>query len=119
MLPSRPKAVLISLVVSYLLSAVLLFVLTFILYRLKLKESQLTPAIYLLYALSCFVGGLLCGKALRTRRFFWGMLTGILYFLALFLASTLLRHGTIPEPSRLLPVFICCAVGGTIGGILS
>ena len=95
MLPSRPKAVLISLVASYLLSALLLFILTFVLYRLKLKESQIAPAVYALYAISCFAGGLLCGKALRTRRFFWGLLTGVLYFLALFTASLLLRHGLV------------------------
>ena len=47
MLPSRPKAVLISLVASYLLSALLLFILTFVLYRLKLKESQIAPAFFL------------------------------------------------------------------------
>ncbi len=69
MLPSRPKAVLISLVASYLLSALLLFILAFVLYKLKLKESQIAPAVYALYAISCFAGGLLCGKALRTRRF--------------------------------------------------
>ena len=52
MLPSRPKALLISLVASYLLSAVLLFILTFVLYRLKLTESQITPAVDLLYGIS-------------------------------------------------------------------
>lgn len=119
MLPSRPKAVLISLVASYLLSALLLFILTFVLYRLKLKESQIAPAVYALYVISCLVGGLLCGKALRSRRFFWGLLTGILYFLALFAASILLRHGQVPEFSRMLPVLACCAAGGTVGGILS
>ena len=93
MLPSRPKAVLISLVASYLLSALLLFILAFVLYKLKLKESQIAPAVCALYAISCFAGGLLCGKALRTRRFFWGLLTGVLYFLALFTVSILLRHG--------------------------
>ena len=51
MLPSRPKAVLISLVASYLLSALLLFILTFVLYRLKLKESQIAPAVYALYGI--------------------------------------------------------------------
>ena len=119
MLPSRPKAVLISLVASYLLSALLLFILTFILYRLKLKESQIAPAVYALYVISCLVGGLLCGKALHSRRFFWGLLTGMLYFLALFAASILLRHGQVPEFSRMMPVLACCAAGGTVGGILS
>ena len=119
MLPSRPKAVLISLVASYLLSALLLFILTLVLYRLKLKESQITPAVYALYVISCLAGGLLCGKALRTRRFFWGLLTGMLYFLALLAASGLLRHGQMPELTRMLPVLACCAAGGMIGGILS
>ena len=109
MLPSRPKAVLISLVASYLLSALLLFILAFVLYKLKLKESQIAQT----------AGGLLCGKALRTRRFFWGLLTGVLYFLALFTVSILLRHGQMPEPSRMIPVLACCAAGGTVGGILS
>ena len=72
MLPSRPKAVLISLVASYLLSALLLFILTFVLYRLKLKESQIAPAVYALYAISCFAGGLLCGKAAAYPAFFLG-----------------------------------------------
>lgn len=119
MLPSRPKAILISLVVSYLLSALLLFFLAFVMYRLKLKESQIAPAVCLLYILSCFTGGLLCGKALRTRRFFWGLLTGVLYFLALFAASIVLRHGQVPEFSRMLPVLACCAAGGMAGGIVS
>ena len=104
MLPSRPKALLISLVASYLLSAVLLFILTFVLYRLKLKESQITPAVYLLYGISCFAGGLL---------------TGLLYFLALFAASVLLRQGRVPDFSHVLPVLACCAAGGMAGGILS
>ena len=119
MLPSRPKALLISLVASYLLSAVLLFILTFVLYRLKLKESQITPAVYLLYGISCFAGGLLCGKALRTRRFFRGLLPRLLYFMALFAASVLLRQGRIPDFSHVLPVLACCAAGGMAGGILS
>ena len=119
MLPSRPKALLISLVASYLLSAVLLFILTFILYKLKLRESQITPAVYLLYGISCFAGGLLCGKALRTRRFLWGLLTGVLYFIALFSASILLRQGRVPDISHVLPVLACCVAGGMAGGILS
>ncbi len=119
MLPSRPKAVLLSLVASFLLSALLLLVLTVVLYRLKLKEAQIAPAVYAIYAISCFTGGLLCGRALGSRRFLWGAFMGILYFLALCTASVLLRHGRLPEFSQLAPVLACCAAGGMTGGILS
>lgn len=119
MLPSRPKAVLISLVASYLLSALLLFILTFVLYRLKLKESQVAPRGLCPLCHLLLRGRAALRQALRTRRFFWGLLTGVLYFLALFTASLLLRHGQVPELSRILPVLACCAAGGMAGGILS
>ena len=119
MLPSRPKAVLISLVASYLLSALLLFILTFVLYRLKLKESQIAPAVYALYAISCFAGGLLCGKAVRTRRFFWGLLTGILYFALLFLITLGVQHTLESSAANILTTLLLCAGGGMLGGMLS
>ena len=119
MLPSRPKAVLISLLASYLLSALLLFILTLVLYRLKLKESQITPAVYALYVISCLAGGLLCGKALRTRRFFWGLLSGMFYFLILFAASWAMDPRASIQAARSLMVLGVCAFGGTLGGMLS
>ena len=33
--------------------------------------------------------------------------------------ALLLRHGQVPELSRMLPVLACCAAGGMAGGILS
>ncbi len=116
---SRPKVLLRSLIISYLLSGVLLLTLSFVLYKLKLKEEQINTAVYGVYVVSCLIGGLLSGKAIKTRRFFWGLLTGLLYFLILFAASLLTRQGTPPESSRMLTVLACCAAGGMAGGMMS
>ncbi|MCC8060676.1 MAG: TIGR04086 family membrane protein [Clostridiales bacterium] len=119
--PSKPKALLRSLLVSYLVSGILLLVLSLILYRLKLKEAQVNTAVYVIYLLACLTGGLLAGKALISRRFFWGLLSGLLYFAVLAAVSWLLRRGTAGTTSmeQTTAVLACCAAGGIIGGIMS
>ena len=80
-----------SLLISYLLSALLLTLLAFGLYRLKLSPARVSAGIYGIYGISCFIGGMLAGKGLPNRRFFWGLLSGLLYFLVLALMSFLLH----------------------------
>lgn len=116
---SIPKVLLRSLVVSYLLSGILLLALSFALYRLKLKEPQINLAVFLVYGIACLTGGLLAGKGIASRRFFWGLLSGILYFAVLFLVSWLMGHGAVPEFSRSMSVLSCCIAGGMIGGMMS
>lgn len=117
--PSKPKALLRSLIFSYLLSGILLLIMSFALYELKLKEAQINLAVYAIYVISCLTGGILTGKALQNRRFFWGLLTGLLYFLILFAVSWIMKQGTSADSSRILTVLACCAAGGTVGGMLS
>lgn len=116
---SKPKILLRSLIVSYLCSAVLLLALSFLFYKLKLKEAQINTAVYLIYGIVCFLGGLLAGKGIRSRRFFWGLLTGLLYFLVLYGVSWAMNRGTAPDFSRSMTVLACCIGGGTIGGMIS
>lgn len=116
---SKPKVILRALLLSYLLSGFLLFLVAFILYRLKLKEGQINLAIYFIYGAACVLGGLLSGKAIQNRRFFWGLLTGLLYFTVLFFVSWIMNHGILPAPETMAPVLACCAAGGTAGGMLS
>lgn len=116
---SKPKILLRSLIISYLFSAVLLLGLSFLFYRLKLKEAQINTAVYLIYVAVCFFGGLLAGKGIRSRRFFWGMLAGLLYFLVLYAMSWIMSRGTMPAVSRSMTVMACCIAGGTLGGMLS
>ena len=113
------KPLLRSLFISYALSALFLGALAFALYKLRLGESLVNLLIFAVYFAACFAGGFFTGRKVRNRRFFWGLLTGLLYFLALFAASVLLRQGRVPDFSHVLPVLACCAAGGMAGGILS
>lgn len=117
--PSKPKALLISLLFSYLLSGILLLLISLALYKWNLKEEQIGLFVYLVYAISCFAGGIFAGKRIRTRRFFWGFLNGMLYFIILFLISIPI-NGTLPHNTQqILLSLSCCLAGGMIGGMIS
>ncbi len=117
----KSKALLRSLLLSYLLSGLLLLILSFALYRMKLSESQINSAIYVIYVAACLFGGFLAGKAIRSQRFFWGLLTGLAYFAILFAVSWLIgqKNNTIPDISHAMTVMGCCVSGGIAGGIFS
>ncbi|HIT65596.1 MAG TPA: TIGR04086 family membrane protein [Candidatus Ventrimonas merdavium] len=116
---SKPQTLLRALLVSYLLSGVLLILLSLALYRLKLPEEQINLAVYGVYAAACFFGGFLSGRSIKSRRFFWGLITGLLYFAVLTAVSFLTAHGDAPDTSRLASVLAVCAAAGTAGGMMS
>ena len=73
---SAPKVFLRSLLVSYLLSALLLLAVSFALYRFRLKEGQVRIAVHAIYMLSCALAGFLAGKGLKKGRSSWASLWG-------------------------------------------
>lgn len=124
----QPKSLLCALLISYLFSGVLLLLLSLAVWKMQLSEQTTGVLIFAVYALSCFAGGFTCARLIRSRRFFWGLLTGLLYVLILTAFSKIfgagpqqapLAENTIPEPasSALLQTVICCAASGMIGGI--
>ena len=115
----NPKLFLSSLLFSYLLSGILLVVISFALYRFRLKESQIQMAVILVYVLSCALAGFLAGKGLRRQRFFCGLLAGVLYFLVLMAVSFLLEKGLAPSIQQIAMVLAICAGSGILGGVLS
>lgn len=85
-----------ALIATYILSGILLAILSFALFKFRLPENQVNLAVCAVYILSCFFGGIIAGKTMRTRRFFWGLVLGTLYFL--FISSR--RWETVSSPSR-------------------
>lgn len=110
------KPMLRSLLISYVLSGILLAALALALYKLRLKEGQVNLMVYAVYLLTCLSGGFLAGKRIRQRRFFWGLLSGLLYFLVLFAVSWAMNMGSAIDMERSVTVMGICALGGTIGG---
>ena len=108
-----------ALILAYVLSILMMLLLTFLMYRFRLPESQITLGIYAVYILSCLSGGILAGKSMKTRRFFWGLLTGLLYFGVLFGMSFLQEQSITSEWPQILTVMGICAASGMAGGMIS
>ena len=87
-----------TLIVTYVISAVLLAALSFALFQFHLREPEVNAAVNVGYILSCLLGGLIAGKTMKTRRFLWGLLIGLLYFLFLFCMSMAQSGGMTAEP---------------------
>jgi len=119
----RPRvsvlAILKILLAMYFLTGVLLLVLSAMLYKMQLSDSAVSVGIVLIYVVSGFLGGFLSGKVMKTRRFFWGMIMGGIYFLILILGSILFQKGINMEISRFFTTLILCTASGMIGGMVS
>ena len=105
--------------VTYVLTAVFLLILAFSLYQFHLSEGQVHLGVNAIYIASCFIGGILAGKAARVRRFVWGLITGSVYFLVLFAASWLIHKGIGSSVQELALIYAMCAGSGTVGGMVS
>ena len=60
-----------TLIIAYVITAVLLLLTAFGLYRLHLSDWQVMAAVVIIYALSCFAGGYILAKAQKSRRMLW------------------------------------------------
>ncbi len=108
-----------SLLISYIISGLLLFILAFLMLKMDLSGTIVNVGVVVIYILSSFVGGFLMGKNSDQRRFIWGLITGVLYFLILVIISLIMNTFTGMDTSRLLSAFLVCAFSGMLGGMLS
>ena len=117
----QPKVIWIlkALLVSYIVTGIFLLILALLLYKFNLDEPKVTMGILVTYVLSTFAGGLLLGKFVGERRFFWGLVLGCVYFALLLGVSVAVNHDFGSNGMNLMTTMFLCAGGGMIGGMVS
>lgn len=118
-LRQRALDMLKALLCSYIVTGILLLVLTLLLYKAGLSEENVNAGIILIYVISTFAGGFVMGKLSGRRRFLWGLLSGILYFILLLAISAGIYHSLTSDAGDLITTFALCAGGGMLGGMIS
>lgn len=108
-----------ALLCAYVVTGIMLLVLTLLLYKMGLSEENVNAGIILTYVISTFSGGFVIGKLMRRRKFLWGLLAGVLYFVLLFLISLGVYHSLQGGMADMLTTFLLCAGGGMLGGMVS
>ncbi len=109
--------------IMYVVSAVLLLMLSALLYNFELSEATIKIGVVAIYILSGFVGGFWMGKQMQDKKYLWGLMIGGIYFVLLFVVSLVIKVGTGEELSielvRIVTTLLLCAVSGMAGGMIS
>ena len=108
-----------ALLFSYVVTGINLLLLSVLLYKFEWNEHLVSAAIVAVYVLSTVVGGIVIGKLVRTRRFFWGLLLGNLYFILLLVITIILYRSLSGNGLNMLTAWILCTGGGMTGGMIS
>jgi putative membrane protein (TIGR04086 family) len=112
-------ALLFDLLGAYIITAISLFVLALLLYRFQITKSVIGVGIILTYLVSCFFAGNRAGKKMKQKRFLWGGIMGMAYFVVLLLISVGVNQSFGAIADSLLTTLILCVGGGMLGGMLS
>lgn len=107
------------LILAYVVTGFMLLLVALLLYKVRLSAKAVAVSIILIYIIATFLAGFLAGKKLKSRKFMWGLLLGISYFLILVLISLAVNHSVSDLTNSLLTTLLLCAGGGMLGGMLS
>ncbi len=107
------------LILAYFITGLLLLVAAFMMYKLKLSQSQVRIFIMVIYGITTIVAGLVYGKLKRGRRALNGAFIGMMYFLVLTLVSMIINKGFYDDMKKAVISLIICVTGGVLGGIMS
>ena len=108
-----------SLLASYIVTGILLLVLTFFMYKFELNEKIVSAAIVGIYVVSTLIGGMIIGKLTKSKRYLWGMVLGIIYFVLLLLITLGVYRTLNGDSVSIVTSLILCAGGRMTGGMIS
>lgn len=112
------KNYMIILVIQILLTVVILFATSAIIWKCAGDESMVSAVVTGTYIIVSLVGGFTAGKMFEKNRYLWGILAGILYFAVLIAAGAAIFK-TFKYESSMIINGIICMTSGMVGGMIS
>lgn len=109
----------VCLLIAYLVTGLLLLLLAFLAYKANLSEQGTGIGILVIYIVSSFVAGFITGKKSKKRKFLFGALMGLCYFLVLLALSVGIHDKVAPGAVAKWMGALLCLGGGMLGGMLS
>jgi putative membrane protein (TIGR04086 family) len=107
------------LLISYIITAFMLLLLSFLMLKLDLPSMIISGGINFAYIISAFIGGFYVGKKIEQRKFIWGLVMGVFYFIVLLVISLMMNRVSPMPLGSLFTVFIICGLSGMLGGMIS
>ncbi len=107
-----------SVVIAYVLTAIVLLVFSFIMYKMKISIAAAGGGILFTYVISCLVGGFVFSGALAEKKYLGGGLFGVVYFVIVYCVSALWNQSLAVAMPGMLTAFLICVFSGMLGGML-
>lgn len=104
---------------AWLVTGLLLLLLSFLIYRLAIPENMIAIGILLIYVAGNLFGGFVAGKGVFGKHYLAGMIVGGIYFLLLLLLSLLVNHTIRDFGGNFFTTLAICIGSGTLGGMFS
>lgn len=106
------------LLAAYILSALVILVLAFILFQWDAAEAVIRGGIIFTYVISSFACGMVVSKQQSGRRYLWGILAGGAYYAVLVIISMICNRAVFTGIAGIVPVLFFCLSGGMLGGMM-
>ncbi len=107
-----------SVVLAYVLTAIILLIVSFIMYRCKISMNTANAGIMITYIVSCLVGGFVYSGGVEKRRYLGGGLLGVVYFAIVYGISVWWNRGLVEFMPGMLTTMAICVLSGMLGGML-
>lgn len=111
------KMLAITVMLMIAVSAMLLFILSIVMYKMALGRNVAEIVIILVYVIVGVIGGFLMGRYMRERRFLWGLAAGAAYFFVLLAISLAVGGGQMKDMMQMFITMILCLASSMIGGM--
>lgn len=108
-----------ALIASYVLTGILLMILTLIFYKANISNTKIYIGVVVIYILANLAGGFIIGRITGEKKFVWGVILGVSYFVILSLVSFIGNRSFYENGVNALVALAACTAGGMFGGMLS
>ena len=109
------KAVLL----SFIVSAILLLITSALMLGSNMSASFVGVFVIAIYIISNFLSGLIMGKGMEQRKFLWGIVSGLMYFVVIFVLSIFVMSTKDFSLMATIRTLLICTISGMVGGMVS
>lgn len=108
-----------SLVAAYIVTGIILCILAFLMYQTSAGIKIANIGVTVTYILASVFAGFIVGHKMGQRKFIWGFIVGLLYFLILLAISMFFYQNVVLISRERITALLLCAAGGTLGGMFA
>ncbi len=105
--------------VSFIVSAILLLITSALMLGSNMSASFVGVFVIAIYIISNFLSGLIMGKGMEQRKFLWGIVSGLMYFVVIFVLSIFVMSTKDFSLMATIRTLLICTISGMVGGMVS